>query len=116
MIVLKHIISIARNDGRLQVQSLARVYQLSRKRGQGVYHEKEIHTYDEYRDARQDPRACEGPVSVFRCSRGWHIPMSRTSPPTACKLSLTVTYGLSPEEEDQHRIEYPSVGRSPKRL
>ena len=45
--------------------SLCRVYQLSRKRGQGVYHERGDTHHDEYRDARQDPRACEGPVSVF---------------------------------------------------
>ena len=70
MIVLKHIISIARNDGRLPFnQALCRVYQLSRKRGQGICNKRgDTHSY-EHRDARQDPRACEGLVSVFGVHR-----------------------------------------------
>ena len=38
MIVLKHIVSIARNDGRLPFNPFCGIYQLSRMRGQGLPH------------------------------------------------------------------------------
>ena len=65
MIVLKHIISIARNDGRLPFNPFAGIYQLSRKCGQRVYYKGRDIYSDEHRDARQDPRACKRLVSLF---------------------------------------------------
>ena len=65
MIVLKHIISIARNDGRLPFNPFAGYINSPESVDRGYITKEENTHHDEYRDARQDPRACEGPVSVF---------------------------------------------------
>ena len=69
MIVLKHIVSIARNDGRLPFNPLCKVYQLSRKRGQGLCHQRGNTHHYEYQNARQDTRACQGLVPVLHLYR-----------------------------------------------
>ena len=82
------------------VQSLCRVHQLSRKRGQGYITKEEIHTMMNTDMPDKTHELVRDLFLFSTCSRVWHIPMSRTLPPTTCKHSLTETFGLSPEERN----------------
>ena len=98
MIVLKHIISIARNDGRLPFNPFAGYINSPESVDRGYITKEEIHSMmntempDKTHELVRD-------LFIFSTFTGlWRIPMSRISQKTTCKHSLTATCGLSPDE------------------
>ena len=87
MIVLKHIVSIARNDGRLPFNPFAGYINSPKSVDRGYLTQMEIQVL---MDA---PMNLYGICSSFLFSRVWRIRALRTSPPTSYKRSSTATCG-----------------------
>ena len=100
MIVLKHIVSIARNDRRLPFNPFAGYINSPESVGRGYVTKAEIHTMMDtgMPDKTQELARDLFLFSTFTGLSYSDVKNSRTLSMTICRHSLMVTFGLSPEE------------------
>ena len=112
MIVLKHIVSIARNDGRLPFNPFAGYINSPESVDRGYLTQTEIQTLMERTDEERHPRACTGLVRLF-CFHGFGV-FGREEPHRRPPANILRRQPVDnhPKKEDQHRIEHPPFGRS----
>ena len=94
MIVLKHIISIARNDGRLPFKIPLRDISILPKAWTEDISRKRRYTPWWTPRCLTRPTSLWGTCFCFRCSRVWRIPMWRTLQRITFKHSLMATCGI----------------------
>ena len=112
MIVLKHIVSIARNDGRLPFNPFAGYINSPESVNRGYLTQKEIQTL---MDALMKNTYHELVRDLFVFSVFTGLAYSDVKNLTADRLQTFFDgkpMDHHPTEENQHRIEYPSFGRS----
>lgn len=111
MIVLKHIVSIARNDEHLPFNLLRDISTLP-KAWIGLPHPNGDTDAHGRIDEERHPRACMGLVRLFGV-HGFGV-FGREEPHRRPPANILRWQPLDnhPKKEDQHRIEHPSFGRS----
>ena len=94
------------------VQPLCRIYQLSRKCGQGLPHPNGDTDAHGRTDEERHPRACTGLVRLF-CFHGFGV-FGREEPHRRPPANILRRQPVDnhPKKEDQHRIKHPPFGRS----